>query len=191
MCKYKSNNCSLAERINSIIEKYESNSSACSSIKPGIIPSSTLNYEIYTKRPISACVKNNKMINILPSLSLIDITKRHKSIDNNISSICPGPNLKNYLNTRCPSLKGRLMLYEKHQPIENTNNYQNQSMAYCQCKKNYSTINNKCGLTTKPKFNTNVSMCSWKTLTYEPPFSSTILEREFTSRFVKVPYTSC
>lgn len=206
MCKkYSSNKCTLSDRINEIIEKYEKNLSKCTSIYPTTnLPSSTLRYSHHTPRPVSACMTDirSQKSNLISSLSLIDTTYRSSVLNKCQNSlpktiICPGPNLKNYLSTKynkCPSSSRQesfSLLYEacKPKPCLKNNNKKNQSLMYCQCKKTNRSIDysDKCGIKSKPKIDLCTPICSWNSTTYEPPFSSTILEREFTSRFVKTP----
>ena len=165
--------------------------------------------------------------------------------------VCPGPNLQRYLSSKgiCPSLRGRLSLYENTKSIpcsprstsnESTirpkpptisrngicrcNGLETGKTKFCKpiskicvCNKSERPSGFKCPATNLmtscrfaglPKYNCPVlpGSCmsnygdselgkglhdrSWNS-TADPPFSSKTLEREFTSRFVKVQICSC
>ncbi|XP_011315106.1 uncharacterized protein [Fopius arisanus] len=188
---------SLPDRIKSIIAKYENCPSACTSgwaTRAHSVSPKCIQFQFSPVRPFSAhassCCRTPP---IYPSscLSLGDTTCNQHFKPFNVPLAVPGPNLQRYLSTKtiCPSLRGRLMLYERHpvpkSPTSFTTCPSKKILSFCQCKQPrlVSSTRNSCS--------TPWRCCEIPLTTYEPPFSSPYLEREFTSRFARVPLFDC
>lgn len=256
---------SLAERINSIVNKYEYQR-RCTPLEkcPGPLPSYLRKCPSIpcNSRPVSApksfceprslpachqyipCKKSKSYRpTSSPSYEFIPTHKYYSpaTAATNIPPY-PGPNLQRYLSKKniCPSLKGRLMLYNNCYESELPPTYRPTSsspgvvprcpppplrpptlpttspiLTFCRCSKaGYPRQSRlfrcedrvpsfRCDITcptrqrhqplkhNKRVLSPTLRMSGLNASSYEPPFSSPQLEREFTSRFVKVPVNYC
>lgn len=207
---------SLTKRINSIIAKYITEDKYCVpySVSPKNLPLSV--YEsrqlpssikpLSMPQSVSICDQtlSCKKIYLSNVTSAFNRSYRKKPGLTSVSS-SPAPSFQRYLSTKniCPSLKEQLVFYNNCccirpplcRPISSPSTVKcsgTKILTFCQCAdrklnnyENRRTIRgNICCCLPKNRRTTSISGILKD---YSAPFKSRTLEREFTSRFVKIP----